>query len=249
MAVAAELARRGHDVELTTTDPAAHLDAVLGDGDGTAALRVSRIDPDEVTAAYVAEVLASAGAGLDASALAVLEEDLRSPCTAEIAVFRAFAAAVDDAADRFVVLDTAPTGHTLLLLDAARAYHREVGRQGGSVPPEVSALLGRLNDPAFTHVLIVTLPEATPIHEAAALQADLRRAGIDPAAWVMNQSLAAAGVTDPVLTARAMAESHHIGEVATRYASRLAIVPMLAEAPIGRGGVAQLFAESAASGQ
>lgn len=246
-AVAGELARRGHDVELTTTDPAAHLDAVFGDSGAGAALRVSRIDPDEVTAAYVAEVLASAGAGLDAPALAVLEEDLRSPCTAEIAVFRAFAAAVDSATERFVVLDTAPTGHTLLLLDAARAYHREVGRQGGSVPSEVSALLDRLNDAAFTHVLIVTLPEATPVHEAAALQADLRRAGIEPAAWVINQSLAAAAVTDPVLAGRATAESHHITEVATRHASRLAIVPMLAEAPVGPDGVARLFAQAAAA--
>ncbi len=245
-AVAAELARRGHEVELTTTDPAAHLDAVLGDGDTGATLTVSRIDPAKVTADYVAEVLASTGADLDASARAVLEEDLRSPCTAEIAVFRAFATAVDGATERFVVLDTAPTGHTLLLLDAARAYHREVGRQGGRVPPEVGALLDRLNDATFTHVLIVTLPEATPVHEAAGLQADLRRAGIEPAAWVINQSLAAAGVTDPVLAARAAAESRHIGEVATQHTSRLAIVPMLAKAPVGASGVAEIFTRAAA---
>ncbi|MHB1874752.1 MAG: ArsA-related P-loop ATPase, partial [Streptosporangiaceae bacterium] len=240
-AVAAELARRGHEVELTTTDPAAHLDAVLGDEDAAGMLRLSRIDPDEVTAAYVAEVLASAGAGLDSPALAVLEEDLRSPCTAEIAVFRAFAAAVAGAAERFVVLDTAPTGHTLLLLDAARAYHREAGRQAGTVPPEVEALLGRLGDPAFTHVLVVTLPEATPIHEAAALQADLRRAGIEPAAWVINQSLHAARVTDPLLVARAAAESRHIAEAAASHASRLAIVPMLPEPPTGAAGLAQVI--------
>jgi arsenite-transporting ATPase len=248
-AVAAELARRGHEVELTTTDPAAHLDAVSGNGDAGGMLRLSRIDPAEVTAAYVAEVLASAGAGLDAAALAVLEEDLRSPCTAEIAVFRAFAAAVAGAAERFVVLDTAPTGHTLLLLDAARAYHREAGRQAGTVPPEVEALLGRLGDPAFTHVLIVTLPEATPIHEAAALQADLRRAGIEPAAWIINQSLHAAAVTDPVLAARAATESRHIAEAAASHASRLAIVPMLPGPPTGAAGLAQIFAAAAVPGE
>ncbi len=246
-AIAVELAGHGHDVDLTTTDPAAHLDAVLDTGDGSdpGSLRVSRIDPDRVTAAYIADVLADAGAGLDASARAVLEEDLRSPCTAEIAVFREFARTVDGAADHFVVLDTAPTGHTLLLLDAARAYHREVGRQGGTVPPEVEALLDRLTDPDFTSVFVVTLPEATPIHEAAALQADLRRAGIEPAAWVVNQSLAAAGVTDPVLVARADGETRYLDEIATRHASRLALVPMLAQAPTGIEGVSRLLGAAA----
>ena len=245
-AIAVELAGRGHEVDLTTTDPAAHLDAVLdtGDGSGSASLRVSRIDPDRVTAAYIADVLADAGAGLDASARAVLEEDLRSPCTAEIAVFREFARTVAGATDHFVVLDTAPTGHTLLLLDAARAYHREVGRQGGTVPPEVEALLDRLTDPDFTSVFVVTLPEATPIHEAAALQADLRRAGIEPAAWVVNQSLSAAGVTDPVLVARADGETRFLDEIAARHASRLALVPMLAQAPTGIEGVSRLLGDT-----
>ena len=245
-AIAVELAGRGHEVDLTTTDPAAHLDAVLdtGDGSGSGNLRVSRIDPDRVTAAYIADVLADAGAGLDASARAVLEEDLRSPCTAEIAVFREFARTVAGATDHFVVLDTAPTGHTLLLLDAARAYHREVGRQGGTVPPEVEALLDRLTDPDFTSVFVVTLPEATPIHEAAALQADLRRAGIEPAAWVVNQSLSAAGVTDPVLVARADGETRFLDEIAARHASRLALVPMLAQAPTGIEGVSRLLGDT-----
>ena len=246
-AIAGELARRGHEVELTTTDPAAHLDAVTGGAEGLpGTLRVSRINPAEVTAAYTAGVLATAGAGLEASALAVLEEDLRSPCTEEIAVFRAFAATVADAAGKFVVLDTAPTGHTLLLLDAARAYHREAGRQAGTVPPEVESLLARLTDPVFTQVLIVTLPEATPVHEAAALQADLRRAGIEPAAWVANASLAVAGVTDPVLAARAATETRYLHEIITSHATRLAAVPMLADPPAGPGGTGKLFEATSA---
>ncbi len=242
-AIALELTRLGHAVELTTTDPAAHLQAVLASGSArrSGSLRVSRIDPEEVTAAYTTEVLAGAGAGLDPGALAVLEEDLRSPCTAEIAVFGAFARTVAQATDHFVVLDTAPTGHTLLLLDAARAYHREVGRQGGNVPPEVDALLERLGDPTYTSVLVVTLPEATPIHEAAALQADLRRAGIEPFAWVVNQSLVAAGVLDPLLAARATAEARYLDEVANRHATRTAVVPMLAESPTGAEGLARLL--------
>ncbi len=245
-AIAVELARAGHPVELTTTDPAAHLDAVLADEDAAGTIAVSRIDPERETAAYVAEVLEDAGAMLEDAGRAVLEEDLRSPCTAEIAVFRAFARTVAGATERFVVLDTAPTGHTLLLLDAARAYHREVGRQGGTVPPEVEALLDRLTDPVLTSVLVVTVPEDTPIHEAAALQEDLRRAGIEPFAWVANQSLAATATTDALLSARAAAERQRLSEVRARYASRLALVPMVADTPSGVEALTRLLASPAA---
>jgi arsenite-transporting ATPase len=237
--VAVELARRGHHVQLSTTDPAAHLTAVFDReaSGGFANLTVNRINPDAVTAEYTAEVLAESGSGLDASALAVLEEDLRSPCTAEIAVFRAFAQTVATASDQFVVLDTAPTGHTLLLLDSARTYHQEVKRQGGAVPPEVETLLDRLTDPDFTHVLIVTLAEATPVHEAASLQTDLRRASIEPAAWIINQSLLAATVSDPTLVARADTESRVVDEVINQYATKVVLLPMLPESPTGLEGI------------
>ncbi len=171
-AVAVALADRGHPVQLTTTDPAAHVAAALG-GD-VPGVTVSRIDPVAETAAYTAEVLATAGGGLDEEARAVLAEDLASPCTEEIAVFQAFARTVAAAQDGFVVLDTAPTGHTLLLLDAARTYHQELARQSGQLPDSVTGLLDRLRDPDHTHIRIVAVPEATPVHEAARLQADLR---------------------------------------------------------------------------
>ena len=199
-AIAVELARRGHRVHLTTTDPAAHVQNTVGKG--LAGLTVSRIDPEAETEAYRAEVMATAGAGLDAQGRALLEEDLRSPCTEEIAVFRAFAQAVDAGKDGYVVLDTAPTGHTILLLDAALAYHRELSRQATEMPTAVRELLPRLRDPQFTRVLIVTLPEATPVHEAAKLQEDLRGPAFVPFAWVVNQSLSPLAVRDPVLLAR-----------------------------------------------
>jgi arsenite-transporting ATPase len=221
-AIAVELARRGHPVHLSTTDPAAHVAATVSEGlDG---LSVSRIDPEAETRAYTAQVLQEAGAGLDAAGRALLEEDLRSPCTEEIAVFRAFARTVARGEDGFVVLDTAPTGHTLLLLDAAEAYHREVGRSHAQVPRDVSELLPRLRDADYTRVLIVTLPEATPVHEAERLAADLERAAITPFGWIINQSLALAGVTDPTLCARAGREQAFIDEVRAR-AERIAIVP------------------------
>jgi arsenite-transporting ATPase len=163
----------------------------------------------------------------------LLEEDLRSPCTEEIAVFRAFARAVEAGRSGYVVLDTAPTGHTILLLDAALAHHRELSRQATEMPTAVHELLPRLRDPEFTRVLIVTLPEATPVHEAAKLQEDLVRAQIRPFAWVINQSLSPLAVHDPVLVARRRYEGQYIGEVMERLATRTALIPWQIDAPVG----------------
>jgi len=221
VSIALELARRGHAVHLTTTDPAAHVADALGAPAG--GIRVSRIDPDAETRAYSDEVMRSAGAGLDEAGRALLAEDLRSPCTEEIAVFRAFARIVDEGTSGFVVIDTAPTGHTLLLLDAAESYHREILRTAGAAPEEVRHLLPRLRDPDYTRIVLVTLPEATPVHEAAALQRDLERAGIRPFAWVINQSLAPLVVTDPVLRLRRTEETRFHEEVA-RLSPRVAVV-------------------------
>jgi arsenite-transporting ATPase len=230
-ALAIELARRGHRVHLTTTDPAAHVaSALTGPLPG---LTVSRIDPHAETVRYSAEVMNHAGAGLDDQGRALLREDLRSPCTEEIAVFRAFAKAVERGRDGFVVLDTAPTGHTILLLDAALCYHREVSRQSTDMPDAVRQLLPRLRDRDFTRVLIVTLPEATPVHEAAALQEDLIRAGIKPYAWVVNQCLTPLAVRDPVLLSRRRQEAAHVREVVDRLAERAVMVPRQTAPPVG----------------
>ncbi len=237
-AIAIELARRGHRVHLSTTDPAAHVAATVGAG--VTGLSVGRIDPAAEVARYTREVLARAGSQLDAAGRALLEEDLRSPCTEEIAVFRAFAQVVDDGRAGFVVLDTAPTGHTLLLLDAAEAYHREVLRTRGEMPSSVVELLPRLRDPDYTRILIVTLPEATPVHEAERLQADLARAGIAPHAWVINQSLAVSGTQDALLLRRGQFELPYIRRVAEELAPRVALLPWFAVAPEGTEGLAQL---------
>ena len=237
-AIATELARRGLPVHLSTTDPAAHVAAAAGERAG---FQVSRIDPQAETKAYVEQVMATAGQGLDANGRALLEEDLRSPCTEEIAVFRAFARIVAQGQDRFVVLDTAPTGHTLLLLDATEAYHREIARKASNLPEEVLQLLPRLRDASFTRVLVVTLPEATPVHEAAALQADLRRAQIEPFAWIINQSFARSNTRDPLLLARGAGEGPFIQEVTRDLARRTAIVPWVPEEPVGPDKLQQLF--------
>jgi arsenite-transporting ATPase len=242
-AIAVMLARRGHAVHLSTTDPAAHLAQTLaGQVEG---LTLSRIDPAAETAAYQAEVIQAQGAHMDAAGRALLEEDLRSPCTEEIAVFRAFAREVGNGADRFVVLDTAPTGHTLLLLDASEAYNRELQRQTRSTQPEsVMRLLERLRDPAFTRILLVTLPEATPVHEAAALQEDLRRAQIEPFAWVINQSLLHSGSCDPLLQRREESEHRYLCEVVEKHSTRTAWLPWQPQEPIGPDALARLAASN-----
>jgi len=213
--IASELARRGFPVTLTTTDPAAHVEQAARELiAGASGLRVTRIDPVLETRRYTDEVMSSAGSGLDAQGKALLAEDLRSPCTEEIAVFRAFAETVAQGEDRFVIIDTAPTGHTLLLLDAAESYHREVLKKPSGSPEAVQRLLPRLRDPEFTHVLLVTLPEATPIHEAMQLERDLARADIRPFAWIVNQSFTPLDVTDPVLRSRRAHEATHLRELA-----------------------------------
>ena len=231
-AIAVELAARGLPVHLSTTDPAAHVAATVA-GE-VAHLEVSRIDPAVETRAYVERILERKGAGLDAEGRALLEEDLRSPCTEEIAVFHAFSRVVSQARRGFVVLDTAPTGHTVLLLDATGAYHRDVMR--GISPSGSSRLvtpLMRLQDPEYTKVILVSLPEPTPVSEAAQLQADLRRADVEPFAWVINASLAATDTRDPVLQQRMGSELEQIERVRRNHAKRIAIVPWMAEEPIG----------------
>lgn len=230
-AVAVELAHRGLPVHLTTSDPAAHLAQTL---DGTLNhLTVSRIDPHEVTERYREHVLSTKGANLDAEGRAMLEEDLRSPCTEEIAVFQAFSRIIREAGKKFVVMDTAPTGHTLLLLDATGAYHRDIVRQMGDKGVHFTTPMMQLQDPKQTKVLIVTLAETTPVLEAANLQTDLRRAGIEPWAWVINNSLAACAPASPLLRQRAGNELREIEAVATQHAQRYALVPLMKNEPVG----------------
>ncbi|MBI4892470.1 MAG: arsenical pump-driving ATPase [Acidobacteria bacterium] len=243
-AIAVALAQRGHAVHLTTTDPAAHLSATVGAG--VPNLTLSRIDPAAETRRYTETVLAASSPQLDAQGMALLEEDLRSPCTEEIAVFSAFAQEVAAGEHGFVVLDTAPTGHTILLLDAAEAYHRDVARNASDLPEPVRQLLPRLRDPRFTRVLLVTLPEATPVHEAARLQGDLQRAGITPFAWIVNQSFARGAFTDPVLAERGLRESPFLSEVVREHAQRTAVVAWQPAEPVGAAALLRLAGQTAA---
>ncbi len=231
-AVATELAARGYQVLLTTTDPAAHITQTLSGEQEN--LTVSRIDPEVETAKYQANILATKGRDLDDQARAMLEEDLRSPCTEEIAVFQAFSKVIRESSRHFVIMDTAPTGHTLLLLDATGSYHKDIMRhQGDTGKVRMVTPMMRLQDPEQTKIVIVTLPETTPVLEAAHLQQDLKRAGINPWGWIVNSSLAVAATTQPILQKRAYSEREQIAMVRDELSTRYAVVPMLADEPVG----------------
>ena len=230
-AVAVSLAKRGMPVHLTTTDPAQHIWETLQSE--VAGLRVSYIDPKHEVRQYREDMLESARATLSAEKLSLFEEELKSPCYEEVAVFKAFSRIVTGARKELVVMDTAPTGHTLLLLDTAGTYHRQLTQQVGVTPGRVRTPLMLLQDPEHTKVLIVALPETTPVLEASALQDDLRRAQIEPFAWVINGSLAAAQPRDPVLRARAAAEIPQIRKVKELLAKRVVLIPFQAEEPVG----------------
>ena len=237
-AIAVELARMGRPVHLSTTDPAAHLDMSLADD--LPSLKISAIDPDLVVAEYREEVLATKGAALDADGYAQLEEDLRSPCTEEVAVFRAFSSVIKDSDTHWVVLDTAPTGHTLLLLDATGSYHRELVRQSGESSSDTT--LTRLQNAEVTKPILVTLPETTPVLEAQELARDLERAGIAPWAWVVNQSIVATQTQSPFLQARAAAQSASLAQVVAQAGARVVQTPVTVDEPCGQEGLATLVA-------
>ncbi|MDN5997553.1 ArsA-related P-loop ATPase, partial [Acidipropionibacterium jensenii] len=234
-AIAVALAERGREVLLTTTDPAGNLTETLN---GTVAnLTIAKIDPDQALREYQDEVLATKGTRLDATGRAQLMEDLQSPCTQEVAVFRKFSEAIREAHDRIVVIDTAPSGHTLLLLDATGSDHREMLRQMGD--NLVATPLTRLQDPNYTKMIIVTLPETTPILEAEQLQRDLQRASITPWAWIVNRSVAAAHPTSEFLHTVADGEIPQIKHV-QHLTERMAVVPLLPTPPIGQDSLHSL---------
>ncbi|MCQ5125124.1 MULTISPECIES: arsenical pump-driving ATPase [Lachnospiraceae] len=225
-AVALGLAKRGKKVHLTTTDPAAHLKFVLNEESGVS---MSHIDEAEELKKYQSEVLSKARAsGMSDEDIAYVEEDLRSPCTQEIAVFRAFAEIVERANDQVVVIDTAPTGHTLLLLESTQSYNHEIQRTKGEIPESVKRLLPRLKSDE-TEVLIVTLPEATPVYEALRLEDDLQRAGIAAKWWVVNQSLYGTNTTNPMLAAKAAGEVEWLNRIDEHAKGKFALIAWSAE--------------------
>ena len=221
-AIALGLAEKGAKVHLTTTDPADHLDFVIAQSDN---VTISKIDEKVELNKYKEEVLKTAKDNMSDNDIAYIEEDLRSPCTQEIALFRAFAEIVEKADNEIVVIDTAPTGHTLLLLDATESYHKEIQRSQGNVPESVKKLLPRLRNKNETEVVIVTLPETTPVFEALRLQEDLKRAGINNKWWIINSSLLLTETDNVFLKAKAQTEITWINKVKEFAEDNLVVVP------------------------
>lgn len=243
-ALAIGLVEKGKSVHLSTTDPAAHITETLREQ--VAGLQVSCIDPKVETQKYIDKIMAAKGRALNADERALLLEDLQSPCTEEVAVFHAFAHIVAQARTRFIVLDTAPTGHSLLLMDAAGAYHRQMmgtfEKQTGTSVNIVTPLM-RLQDPEYTKIILVALPEVTPVSQASALQEDLRRASIEPYAWVLNRSVLAAKPTDPLLVSRLQGEVKQIKRIKEGLSKNLFVIPFQSEPPIGISALRLIIAQ------
>lgn len=220
-AIAMGLSARGRKVHLTTTDPAAHLKFVIDESSG---ITTSRIDEQAELKKYQEEVISKARETMSDEDIAYVEEDLRSPCTQEIAVFRAFAEIVDKAEDQVVVIDTAPTGHTLLLLESTQSYNQEIKRSQGDIPESAKKLLPRLHNMDETEVIIVTLAETTPVYEAMRLEEDLKRAGIAAKWWVINSSLYHTGTTNRMLSAKASNEIEWINKVDEHTDGKFAVI-------------------------
>ncbi len=237
--IASELADKGNQVLLSTTDPAAHIEYTVGSGSSN--LDVARIDPKAETARYVKSVLDRNRDKLSEDDMALLEEELRSPCIEEVAVFEAFARTVAKGKNKFIVLDTAPTGHTLLLIDSTESYHREVEKSSGGSSREVNELLPLIRDAKFTRVLIVALPEATPVHEASSLQDDLLRAGIKPFGWIINRSFAISNSRDSMLCQKGLNEIPFINEIIKKYSSKAVILPWIGETVQGTDNLKKLI--------
>lgn len=240
--VALGLAEKGERVHLTTTDPAAHIKWVLGDNK-PATLTISNIDPNTVLESYKKEVLQKACESMDEDGLAFIREDLESPCTEEIAVFRAFAEVIESHPDEIIVIDTAPTGHTLLLLDSTESYHKEISRTSGEVPIAIQHLLPTLRDKDKTSILITTLPEATPVYEAARLQNDLKRAGLNVSHWIVNQSFINIKTVNPLLSQNAKHEVKWLEKINTLSNNHTVIIPWSLKEPTGLDGLHTLLEE------
>lgn len=229
-AIAVLLAKKGFEVLLTTTDPAAHIqDFIEQLGELPSTLTVERIDPKLETKRYTEKILEHKGQGKSEDAKKLILEDLKSPCTEEVAVFHAFSKAISMAKRKFVVMDTAPTGHTLLLLDTAGSYHRDIMRNNMNASRLRTPYMS-LQDQTLSKIILVSLPETTPMREAGDLQNDLKRASIQPYAWLINQSLSMlSGISDPLLKSRANAEIEVIKTIKNEYANRTFGIPFIAE--------------------
>lgn len=221
-AIALGLSKKGKKVHLTTTDPAEHLKFVINENSG---ITMSHIDEHTELKKYQEAVLTKARETMSEEDIAYIEEDLRSPCTQEIAVFRAFAEIVEKAEDQIVVIDTAPTGHTLLLLESTQSYNQEIKRSQGDIPVSARNLLPRLRNADETEVIIVTLAEATPVYEAMRLEEDLKRANIASKWWVINSSLYRTGTTNQMLSAKASNEIEWINKVDAHANGYFTVIP------------------------
>ncbi len=240
------LARQGYKTLLLTTDPAAHLGDVLGvpvgdsiaPVDGVPNLWATRIDPKAAGEAYKIRILADARRrGRPESALKVMREELNSPCTEEIAAFDLFIEYASQADWEAVVFDTAPTGHTLRMLELPVEWSKQLDVKVFASVDTVaaddvakqhfSAVIDMMRDPDSSTFAYVMYPEATPIIEAYRASEELRTLGIQPGLVVANLVLPPDQCTTPFSRARRAMQEQYLEQIAARFPVPVLQIPLL----------------------
>jgi arsenite-transporting ATPase len=240
------LARQGYRTLLLTTDPAAHLGDVLGVpvGDtpapvpGVPNLWAAKIDPKVAAEAYKARILEDARRrGRPPEALSVMAEELDSPCTEEMAAFDRF---IDYASQKdwpVIVFDTAPTGHTLRLLELPVDWSQQLDIKifasvDSSAADDVAKarfgeVIAMMRDPERSTFAFVMYPEATPILEAGRAVDELRTVGIEPGLVVANMVIPEGQATTPFTQARRAMQVKYLAEMTTRFPVPVVQIPLL----------------------
>lgn len=253
------LAQQGYKTLLLTTDPAAHLGDVLDSpvGDeiapvaGQPNLWAVNIDPKAAAETYKARILEDARRrGRPESAIAVMEEELNSPCTEEMAAFDKFIeyASLDEW--QAVIFDTAPTGHTLRLLELPVDWSKQLDVKifasvDASAADDVAKqrfakVIDMMRDPQQSTFAFVMYPEATPILEAWRAARELGTVGIQPGLVVANQVIPPHEADTPFTQARRSMQEKYLSDIAGRFGLPLVQIPLLPREIKGLAMLAEL---------
>ena len=253
------LARQGYRTLLLTTDPAAHLGDVLGEPVGNEpaplaellSLWAAKIDPKKTADAYKKRILDDARErGRPEASIRVMAEELDSPCTEEIAAFDRFIEYASEGEWDAIVFDTAPTGHTLRLLELPVEWSKQLDvKVFSSVDTAVAddmakqrfaGVIDMMRDPERSTFAFVMYPEATPIIEAYRASQELATLEIPTGLVVANLVIPPEQANTPFTRARRAMQERYLAEIQERFAVPVLTLPLLPREVTGLEMLAEL---------